>query len=133
MPLIERDHEIQAFSTPCSNQSLAERVRLRGANRRLENRQVHCRECRIDTLRVDRVAVVNHESVRLVARDDHPKLLRGPVSRARRHSNPKLHEERGGNSFLAPGVIRGCHRRDQLVQLRWNRRTSGRARFPTPQ
>ena len=61
--------------------------------------------------RVDRVAIVDHESMCLVALDDHPKLLRGPVrGRMRRHvpmQNPpgadfEHHEhvenpERGGN------------------------------------
>jgi len=42
-------------------------VRFRAANQRLQNRQTHCRQDRIDTLGVNRVAVVDYESVRLIA------------------------------------------------------------------
>jgi hypothetical protein len=81
MPLIEQNEEVHAFSTDCSDQSLTERVRLRSANRRLEHAQAHRRGRPIDTLGINRVSVMDDESVRLVARNDQPKLLRGPFGR----------------------------------------------------
>jgi hypothetical protein len=59
--------------------SRPEGVRLWNASRRLENRQTHRLDGSIDTFRVNRVAIVDHESVPLIARHNHPKLLRGPV------------------------------------------------------
>src|SRR5713101_4446713 len=77
--LVERDHEIQTLSTDRADQPLAERVHLWCANRRFEHRHSDRRKRPIDTLGVNRVSVVDHQSVRLVAHDDHAKLLRGPL------------------------------------------------------
>ncbi len=86
MSLAERDHEVQALAAHGANQTFAERVRLRNANRRLEHHQTHGFKRPVDLFRADRVAIVDHESVRLVARHDHPKLLCGPLRcRMRRH------------------------------------------------
>jgi hypothetical protein len=202
VPLTHRNHEIQAFAADRADQAFAEGIRLWHANRRLEYRQTHRLKASIDTLREDRVAIVDHESVRPIARDDHPKLLRRPIrrrvrrhvpvqnasgadvqddkhldhaergrhcdkeitgehrsgvvphegtprlcslfrarwsrrhippDRPRRNSEAELHEELGGNPLLAPRPIRGRHHRNELLQVRWNRRPASRARFQPPE
>src|SRR5919201_3379464 len=77
--LVERNHEVQTLTTDCADQALTKRVRLGNASWRPEYRQTHRLDCTIDAFRVNRVAIVNHESVPLIAGHDHPKLLRGPV------------------------------------------------------
>lgn len=79
MPLIERNHEIQAFAPHRPHQAFAKRVRLRCAYRRSENRQTHRRQRSIDAIRIDAVAIGNHVSMRLIPRHDHSELLRRPV------------------------------------------------------
>jgi Protein kinase domain len=81
VPFTRRNHEIHAFAADRADQAFTEGMCLWRANRRLEYRQTHRLKASIDTFRVDRVAIVDHESVRLIARDDHPKLLRRPVRR----------------------------------------------------
>ena len=81
MPLTQRDDEVQAFSADGSDQSLAKCIRLWRANWRFQHRQVHRREGRVDTRRIDRVAIVDDEPVWLVAGNDQSKLLRGPIRR----------------------------------------------------
>jgi hypothetical protein len=56
-----------------------------------------------------------------------------PPDRSRRDSDAELHEQLGGNPLLAPCPIRGCHHRNELLQLRWNRRPASRARFAPPE
>jgi len=86
MPLIERNHEIQAFAADRSHQSFAKCVRLRCVNRRSEHRQTHRRQAPSDALRINAVAIVDHVAMRLVPRHGHSELLPGPVSgRMRRH------------------------------------------------
>jgi len=67
VPFIDRNHEVQALAADCANQSFAERIRLWNLNGRFENNQTHRRQSAIHALRVNRVSIVNHESVRLVA------------------------------------------------------------------
>src|SRR5262249_55537887 len=84
--LCHRNHEIQTLTTDRADQALAEGVRLWNASRRLENFQTHRLEGAIDAFRVNRVAIVDHESVSLIAQHNHPKLLRSPIRcRMRRH------------------------------------------------
>src|SRR5262249_46237426 len=75
----QRKQEVQTLSTDCADQALAEGVGLWNASRRLENHQTHRLEGAIDAFRVNRVPIVDHEPVPLVARLTHPKLLRRPV------------------------------------------------------
>ena len=63
---VARDHPVQAFTADCANHAFAERVRLRGSHRCLENGQPHRRDRAIDALRVDAVVVVNEEAMRLL-------------------------------------------------------------------
>jgi len=84
--LVQQDHEVQTLAAYGAYQPFAECVRCRGAHRRLKHRQTHRHQRPIDVLGVNRVPIMNHESVRLVTCDDHPTLLRGPFGRwMRRH------------------------------------------------
>jgi hypothetical protein len=56
-----------------------------------------------------------------------------PLDRSRRDSDAELHEQLGGNPLLARCPIRGRHHRNELLQLRWNRRPASRARFAPPE
>jgi hypothetical protein len=56
-----------------------------------------------------------------------------PPDRSRRDSDAELHEQLGGHPLLAPCPIRGCHHRNELLQVRWNRRPVSRARFAPPE
>lgn len=44
MPFIEGNDEVQTFSTDCAHYAHAERIRLRRANGRFENREPHRRK-----------------------------------------------------------------------------------------
>ena len=67
VPLGQRDHEVQAFPTNCADYPLAERIRLWNARGRLEHFQTHRPEGSIDAVRVNRVPIVDHEPVPLIA------------------------------------------------------------------
>jgi len=75
------ESRVQTLSTDCADQALAKGVRLWNASWGLENVQTHRLKGSIDGNRVNRVSIVNHESVPQIARHDHPKLLRRPVRR----------------------------------------------------
>ena len=62
-----RDHAVQTLTTDCADYALAMGIRLWNANRRFENFQTHRCEGSIDAVRVNRVSIVDHESVPLVA------------------------------------------------------------------
>src|SRR5205823_14743000 len=61
------------------HQSFAEGVRLRRPNRRSERRQTHRRQRSIHALRINAVAIVDQEAMRLVSRNKYSELLRRPV------------------------------------------------------
>ena len=81
VPLVHWYYEIQAFSADGPDQAFAEGVRLWSANGRSEDHQTHCLQRSVDTLRVDRVSIVDHKVVPLITGHDHSKLLRGPIRR----------------------------------------------------
>ena len=67
MPFIQEDQPIQTLSTEYTDQSLAERVRLRAPLRRFQHRQAHRDDRAIHGRRIDAVAIVNEEALRLIA------------------------------------------------------------------
>src|SRR5262245_31965949 len=81
MPLVHGNHEIQALSANRANHAFAKGIRLWRTNGRSEDHQTHRLKCSVDTFRVDRVSIVDHKSVCLIAWHDHAKLLRGPLRR----------------------------------------------------
>src|SRR4029453_9964355 len=75
----DRNDEVYAFAADRADHTFAERIRLRSEERGFEDRQTHRLKGAIDAFRVDRVAIVDHESLRLFAQYDHPKLFCRPV------------------------------------------------------
>jgi hypothetical protein len=90
MPFAHRNHQVQAFPTNRADHAFAELIRLWRAHRCFQDGQAHRLKRTVNACRVDRVAIVDHGSMHLVARDDHPKLLRRPVcGRMRRDVPPE--------------------------------------------
>src|SRR5262245_14039510 len=79
--LVHGNHKVQALSADGANHAFAEGIGLWRANGRSEDHQTHRLKRSVDTFRVDRVAIVDYKSVRLIAWHDHAKLLRGPLRR----------------------------------------------------
>jgi hypothetical protein len=78
VPFAHWNHEVQAFAAERADRAFAEGIRLWRADRRFEDRRPHRLKRAVNAFRVDRVAIVDHESMRLVARTDHSKLLCRP-------------------------------------------------------
>src|SRR4051812_33647679 len=76
VPLAHQNHEVQALAADRPDHPLAEGIRLWSAPRCFQDRQAHRIKRAVNAFRVDRVAIVDHESLRLVVSNDHPKLLR---------------------------------------------------------
>src|SRR4029453_16666174 len=68
VPLCQWNHDVQTLSTDCADQALAKGVRLWNAGWGLENVQTHRLKGSIDGNRVNRVSIVDHESVPQIAR-----------------------------------------------------------------
>ena len=81
MPLIERNEPVQTFAKCGSDQSFAERIRLRNSRRCLQRAQTHRPQDVVDGRREYRVAITHDEPVRLVAGAEASELLCGPLSR----------------------------------------------------
>ena len=81
MPFIQEDQPIQTLSTDCTDQSLAECVRLRAPHRRFQHRQAHRDDRAIHGRGIDAVAIVNEEALRLIAGNNCAELLDGPFGR----------------------------------------------------
>ena len=81
MPFIQEDQPIQTLSTDGADHSFAERVRLRAPHRRLQYRQARRGDRAIYGRRIDAVAIVNEEALRLIAGNNGAELLDGPFGR----------------------------------------------------
>ena len=79
--LVQRNQEVQTFAADCSYQPLAESVRLGSPEWRFQNPQVHCPQCRIEIGRINAVAIVNEEVLRLFAGNHFSELLKCPHCR----------------------------------------------------
>jgi hypothetical protein len=77
--LIQQNQEIQTLPADGSNKAFAESVRLRRAERRLQDAQAHRLHGRIELGGVNAVAIVDEEPVRFLTGDDRPELLERPV------------------------------------------------------
>jgi hypothetical protein len=90
MLLVQWDHEIHTLAANRANQALAIGICLWGADRRGKDAEMHRLQRPVYGAGVDGVAVVNHETVRFVAGDARPELLRGPLrSGARSRSSAR--------------------------------------------
>jgi hypothetical protein len=81
MPLVERNEVVETFPTRCSDQSFAERIRLRDAGRCFQHAQLHGAQRVVDRRREHGIAIVHHEPVRFVAGQDASELQCGPLGR----------------------------------------------------
>jgi hypothetical protein len=66
MAFVEWNQEIETFATETAAQSLAYRVRLRGAHQRRQNPYTQICKTLVDILREDAVAVVDEEAIRMI-------------------------------------------------------------------
>ena len=81
VPFIQQDQPIQTLTTDRADQSLAERVGLRAADRRFQHRQAQGGDRAIDGRGIDAVAVVNEKSLRLITGNHRAELLDDPFRR----------------------------------------------------
>jgi len=88
VPFAHRNHEVQAFAADRADHACAEGIRLWRTHRCFQDAQAHRLKRAVNAFRVDRVAIVDDESMHLVVGDDHPELLRGPVCRRMRGHVP---------------------------------------------
>lgn len=72
------DDPVKALSANGSDQSLAKCVRLRRAPRRLQYVQTEASQFGVEPWREDSVAIVNKKTVRMLERENLPKLLYSP-------------------------------------------------------
>src|SRR5260370_10199221 len=78
MPFVEWNQEVETLPAKAAAESLAHRVRLRGAHRRPQNPYTQIGKAFVDFLGEDPVSIVDEESVRLIARQCLPELLERP-------------------------------------------------------
>jgi len=81
MPFTQRDEEIQTLSPGCAHEAFAYGICLECAERRSKNPDAHVRPCLVKFLREDTVPVVDHEALRMPARQGFTELLESPVGR----------------------------------------------------
>ena len=79
--LTDRDHPIKTLPTDRADQSLTERIRFRRANWRLENPNTKVLQSGVESYGEDRIAIVDHEQVRMVEDKELAELLHRPFSR----------------------------------------------------
>ena len=88
MPFIQQDQPIRTLTTDGTNEPLAKRVGLRALRGCLQDRQTHRLNRAIDGRRIDAVAIVNEETLRLVAGHNPAELLDRPFGRRVLRSDP---------------------------------------------
>ena len=84
MTFVERNQVVQALAPEGSDQPLAERIRHGRPDGRPDRAYAEPSQRFIQRRREDRVAVVNHEPVRMVEWQDFAKLLGRPLGRGMR-------------------------------------------------
>src|SRR5215472_11930191 len=84
----------------------------------------------------DRMGVVPDESqpsLLEIGRSHRAANLQVLLYRARRNSDTEFQSQLVGDAFLASGHVLDCHLPDQLPQVLWQTRSSGRLRLPAPE
>jgi hypothetical protein len=79
MPFIERDAMVETLAPSRPDQALAERIRLRHADRSFQGAKIHRPQCLIDGGREDRIVIVHDKPVQFLACQTAPKLLHRPL------------------------------------------------------
>src|SRR5215831_10714679 len=78
---VEWNQEVETFPTKAAAEWLAHRVRLGGPHRRTQNPYTQICKTLVDFLRGDAVAIVDDETIRMIARQSFPGLLQRPFRR----------------------------------------------------
>src|SRR5215831_5188404 len=81
MAFVEWNQEVETFPTKAAAESLAHRVRLGGPHRRTQNPYPQIGKTPVDFRREDAVAIVDDETIRMIARESFPELLQRPFRR----------------------------------------------------
>src|SRR5262249_61313309 len=81
MAFVEWNQEVETFATKAAAESFAHRVRLRGPQRRPQNPYTQIGKTLVDIRREDVVAIVDDETIRMIARQGFPELLQRPFRR----------------------------------------------------
>src|SRR5215831_11724549 len=81
MAFVEWNQEVETFATKAAAESLAHRVRLRGPHWRTQNPYTQIGKTLVDIRREDGVAIVDDETIRMIARQGFPELLHRPFRR----------------------------------------------------
>jgi hypothetical protein len=99
MPLTQRDEEVQTLSPGCAYEAFACGICLRRPDGSSKNPDAHIRHSLVQFPREDAVPVVDHEAVRMAARQGLTELLECPLAcRMRRDvvmkdlSRPQFHD-----------------------------------------
>jgi hypothetical protein len=79
MPLTQRDQEVQTLSTHGAHKALTYGVCFWRPHGCSQNPDAHVRHGLVQFLREDAVPIVDHEPVRMVARQGFTELLEGPL------------------------------------------------------
>ena len=79
LPFIERNDVVETFSARCPDQTLAERVRLRHADRCFQDAQIHRSQRVVNSAREHGIAIVHDKPVRFFACQHASELQRGPL------------------------------------------------------
>jgi hypothetical protein len=80
MAFAERDQPVEALPADRPDQALAKRVGLRRSHRRLQDSQPHRRHGTVDRGCIDRIAIVDQQTMRSLARDRGSELLDRPLA-----------------------------------------------------
>src|SRR5215475_4927681 len=81
MAFVERKQEVETFATKAAAESFAHRVRLWGPHWRPQNPYTQIGKTLVDIRREDAVAIVDDETIRMIARQRFPELLQRPFRR----------------------------------------------------
>lgn len=79
MPATEWNQEIEACSANRADRPLADAVRLRSPDWRLENLQTQAPDGFVEPGRKLGVSIADQETIRMISRDDFPELLPSPI------------------------------------------------------
>jgi hypothetical protein len=79
MSFVKWNEMVETLATCGSDQSFAKRIRLWNAGRCLQHPNIHGPQGVVNSRREDGIAIMHHESVRVVARQEASELLRRPV------------------------------------------------------
>src|SRR5215471_11009204 len=81
MAFVEWNQEVETFATKAAVESFAHRVRRRGPHWRTQNPYAQIGKTLVDIRREDAVAIVDDETIRMIARQGFPELLQRPFRR----------------------------------------------------